>query len=95
MREIKSETIVEEVKRLCIEASYYLNEEVSDAFKKAKEKEESPIGRDILDQLLENAAISNEGEFPLCQDTGFAVVYPVESVAAINSAYLWPNKLVK
>ena len=75
MREIKSNIIVEEVKKLCIEASYHLNDEVITAFKEAKEKEESPTGKDILNQLLENAEIAKKGQFPLCQDTGFAVVF--------------------
>lgn len=75
MREIKSDTIVEEVKKLCIEANYQLNDEVRKAFEEAKEKEESPTGKDILNQLLENAEIAKQGEFPLCQDTGFAVIF--------------------
>ena len=75
MREIKSDVIVEEVKKLCIEASYHLNDEVITSFNEAKEKEESPTGKDILNQLLENAEIAKKGQFPLCQDTGFAVVF--------------------
>jgi fumarate hydratase subunit alpha len=75
MREINSDIIVKEVKKLFIEANYYLNEEMIEAFKEAKKKEESPTGKDILDQLLENAEIARGGQFPLCQDTGFAVVF--------------------
>ncbi len=75
MREIEAKTITEAVKKLCIDANYYLNDEVLEAFRKCKEKEESPVAIDILNQLEENARISSEGQFPLCQDTGFAVLF--------------------
>jgi len=75
MREIDAKTITEAVKKLCIDACYYLNDEILDAFRKCKEKEESPVAVDILSQLEENARISREGQFPLCQDTGFAVLF--------------------
>ena len=75
MREIPVEKITNEVKRLCIEANYFLGEDVFQAFRTFREKEESPLGRDILDQLIENARIAKDEELPICQDTGFAVVF--------------------
>ncbi len=75
MREIEAKTITGAVKKLCIDANYYLNDEVLEAFRSYKEKEESPVAVDILSQLEENARISQEGQFPLCQDTGFAVFF--------------------
>ena len=75
MREIEAKTITESVKKLCIDACYYLNDEILNAFRECKEKEESPVAVDILSQLEENARISREGQFPLCQDTGFAVLF--------------------
>jgi len=75
MREIQANQITETVARLAIEANHYLGEDVVAALKKARyEIEESPQGKDVLDQLLKNIEIAKEGTFPLCQDTGVAVV---------------------
>ncbi len=75
MREIQASTITETVARLAIEANHNLGEDVVAALKKARyEIEESPQGKDVLDQLLKNIEIAQEGTFPLCQDTGVAVI---------------------
>ncbi len=75
MREIKAKDITETVARLSKEANYYLGEDVISALKKAREQEESPAGRQILDQILENAKIAAKEQMPLCQDCGLAVVF--------------------
>jgi fumarate hydratase subunit alpha len=75
MREIKAKDITETVARLSKEANYYLGEDVVAALKKAREQEESPAGRQILDQILENAGIAAKEQMPLCQDCGLAVVF--------------------
>lgn len=75
MREIQASTITETVARLAIDANHNLGEDVVAALKKARyEIEESPQGKDVLDQLLKNIEIAKEGTFPLCQDTGVAVI---------------------
>lgn len=74
-REISAEDIIRTVRRLCIEANTVLGEDVIEAYAKGLEKEESPLGRDALRQLLENARIAHEESLPLCQDTGLAVVF--------------------
>jgi fumarate hydratase subunit alpha len=74
MREIQASQITETVARLAIEANHYLGDDVVAALKRARETEESPAGRDVLDQLLKNVEIARQGVFPLCQDTGVAVV---------------------
>jgi fumarate hydratase subunit alpha len=74
-REISAEDIIRTVRRLCIEANTVLGEDVIKAYAKGLEKEESPVGRDALRQLLENARIAQEEGLPLCQDTGLAVVF--------------------
>ena len=75
MREIQANQITDTVARLAVEANHYLGEDVVAALKKARfEIEESPQGKDVLDQLLKNVDIAKEGTFPLCQDTGVAVV---------------------
>jgi fumarate hydratase subunit alpha len=75
MREIKATKITEAVARLCQSANYELGEDVLAALKKAEREEESPLGKEALQQLLENARIAREESLPLCQDCGTAVVF--------------------
>lgn len=74
MREIPACQITDAVARLSIEACYYLGEDVLAALCRARATEPSPSGRSVLDMILRNAEIARQGEFPLCQDTGMAVV---------------------
>ena len=75
VREIQAEEVTKTIRRLCIEANTILGDDVIQAFEKAKEVEESPVGKDIIGQLLNNAKIAREEGLPLCQDTGLAVVF--------------------
>ena len=75
MREIHVDKIVKAVCDLSIRANTDLGEDVLAAFDRALETEDSPIGRDILKRLVENAQIAQEEHIPMCQDTGMAVVY--------------------
>jgi len=75
VREISIEQITQEVAHLCIEANYHLGEDVLAALRHAREKEVSPVGKAVLDQILQNAEIASQGELPLCQDTGLTVVF--------------------
>jgi fumarate hydratase subunit alpha len=75
MKEIKAKDITETVARLCQEANFYLGEDMLTLLKKAREQEESPAGRQILDEILENAQIAAKEQMPLCQDCGLAVVF--------------------
>ncbi len=75
MREISCQEITDTVARLCIEANYYLGEDVLEALRQARESEVSPVGREVLDQILKNADIASREKMPLCQDTGVTVVF--------------------
>src|SRR4030065_1721363 len=75
MREIDVKLITEKVRDLCMKANTDLGEDVLQAFDRAMEKEESPLGVEILKELKENARIAKEEKVPICQDTGFAVVF--------------------
>lgn len=75
MRDIDSSQIASTVARLFIEANYHLNDDALAAIKNAIQTEKSTLARDVLQKLLENAAISARGEVPLCQDCGSAVVF--------------------
>ncbi len=75
MREIGAAEITETVARLCQEANFELGEDVAVALAKARDAEESPLGREALEQLLENGRIAAADRVPLCQDCGTAVVF--------------------
>ena len=75
MREIEAGQISQAVKQLCMSAAYHLGDDVLGVIRDSLEKETSPTGRDVLNQLLENAEIASAGEFPLCQDCGLAVIF--------------------
>ncbi len=74
-REVDVKEITAQVKRLCMEANYDLGEDVLKAFNDYAAAEESPAGKEILGQLIENARIAAEERTPICQDTGLAVVF--------------------
>ncbi len=75
MKEIPVSQITETVARLCIEANVDLGSDVEEAFRKMRETEPSPTGKEVLGLLLKNAAIAREERMPICQDTGLAVVF--------------------
>ena len=75
MKEIKAEDVTSTVTRLCTEANFFLGDDVLAALRKAREGEESPVARQILDQILENSTIAAKDEMPLCQDCGLAIVF--------------------
>lgn len=75
MREISTELIIDTIAEMCIQSNCHLNEDVYTALEKAKQKESSPIGKEILCQLTENADIALQKHMPICQDTGMAIVF--------------------
>ena len=74
MREIESEEVTSAVARLFEQSCHYLPDDVVAALRRAREKEESPVCREVLDRILENTIIAGREQIPLCQDTGAAVV---------------------
>ncbi len=75
MRTVRFEDIVINLRNACIKANFELPDDVYQAIKAALDKEQSPIGREILSQLIENADIARTEHIPICQDTGTAVVW--------------------
>ncbi len=74
MKQISTKTITETVRKLAIEASYDLGDDVVKALEDAKKVEESPVGLGILEQITKNAEIAKTEKSPMCQDTGLAVL---------------------
>lgn len=75
IRTVKTEEITKTIKEMCIEANHYLSKDMDKAMKDAVEKEESPLGKQILNQLQENLQIAGADTIPICQDTGMAVIF--------------------
>ncbi len=75
MRELAVATITETVAAMCQDANIYLGKDVAEALKSSLETEESPTGKEVLKQLIDNLEIAANEQIPICQDTGFAVFF--------------------
>jgi len=75
VREIDVAEVTAAIAELCLEANYDLPQDVYAALELAKESEESPVGKAVLQQLLDNADIAEEDRVPICQDCGVAVLF--------------------
>ncbi|MBW2038955.1 MAG: fumarate hydratase [Deltaproteobacteria bacterium] len=75
MREVSVGEITRVVRGLFIDANINLGDDVLAALHQALEVEESPIGKEILNELIENARIAKDEGIAICQDTGLAVVF--------------------
>jgi len=75
LRELNISEIIPVVKNLCIEANYYVNEDLLERLKEAFNQEESPVGKEILSQIIENDILAGKLKLPMCQDTGVAVFF--------------------
>jgi len=75
MREVKSSQIKDKVKSLFLKANFYINPDLIQRLEKALEEENSPMGKHVLQMIIENNKIASREEVPICQDTGLAVVF--------------------
>jgi len=75
MRTIEYAQIAAAVREMCLEANTVLPQDVEGALRRAQEQEASPLGRSVLDTVLENAALARSKPMALCQDTGMVVVF--------------------
>ena len=75
MNKIKSIKIKDKVKELFLEANYHINQDLMELLQQAQKKEISPIGKYVLNMIIENNKIASREEVPICQDTGLAVVF--------------------
>lgn len=75
VRSIPVKEITEHIEEMCIEANYFLSEDMRQAIKRANGSEQSPLGKQILGQLEENLDIAAKERIPICQDTGMAVIF--------------------
>ncbi|GAA0734202.1 fumarate hydratase [Clostridium oceanicum] len=75
MREINVDEIIKEVKKLCIDANFYLSEDICREISKANKEEKWQTAKGVLDKIEENIKIASNERIPLCQDTGMACVF--------------------
>jgi len=75
MREIHFNEIAATVREMCIEANRVLPADTISALQQSLQRESSEVGKEVLAQLLQNAEAAGRHKLPLCQDTGYAVVF--------------------
>ena len=75
MRDVNVSEITKNIKEMCIEANHFLSEDMKKVFKNAVDSEESPLGKQVLNQLNENLSIAASDMIPIFQDTGMAVIF--------------------
>lgn len=75
MRTIDVSEITDAVRKLCIEANYFLPEDIKDRFDSALAEETFPMAKNFIRILKENAEVAAQENMPICQDTGMAIVF--------------------
>jgi len=75
LRQISTNEITNKVRALCISAACNLEPDVAQALRAAREKEQSPLGKEVLGQIIDNFEIADKEDLPICQDTGISVFF--------------------
>ena len=75
IRRIKAYEVTAAVKKLFMDCNYFIGNDIMNALESACENEQSPVGKSVLSQIIENDKIAAKEEIPLCQDTGMAVLF--------------------
>lgn len=75
MREISSAAITDQIEKAFLDCTCLIGQDVEDGIRAAVETERSPLGREVLNELLQNYAIARSENVPICQDTGMATVF--------------------
>lgn len=75
MRTVQVQTVTDTVREMCISVNHQLSSDMVCKLTEAVQIEESPLGKQILGQLVENMDIAKTEMIPICQDTGMAVIF--------------------
>lgn len=75
IRRIKSAEVTQAVKKLFMDCNYFIGDDIMCALEKAEKNEQSPVGKSVLRQLIDNNNIAKNEQIPICQDTGMAVLF--------------------
>jgi len=90
MRKIQAKEIKNAVRDLFLKANYFIGEDIMNALKNALEKEESEVGKMVLEMIIKNNEIAAKEEIAICQDTGMAVLFieKGQEVEIVDGNYL-------
>ena len=75
MREIKVKDIALKIEEMLLDACYNIPSNILNALKQAKETEKSPLGKEVIQRIIENDELANAKQLPICQDTGVVVCF--------------------
>lgn len=75
MREVSVNTIRDIVRDLCIEANYYISDDIKEELINSNNKEKFEIAKEVLSKIIENDDIAKKEDMPICQDTGMACIF--------------------
>jgi fumarate hydratase subunit alpha len=75
MRKFDVKKIADALREMAVDVNRHLSEGHIDALKQALARETSPLGKQILRRIIDNAAAARDLKLPVCQDTGTAVVF--------------------
>ncbi|RUA07394.1 MAG: fumarate hydratase [Fusobacteria bacterium] len=67
--------VTDAVEKMCMDANFYLGSDVLDSLREISKTEVSPVGKNILNQIVTNHELAKENQVPMCQDTGIVVVF--------------------
>ncbi len=75
MRNLDLTKVTDAVEKMCMEANFYLGSDVLNSLRKIAKTEVSPVGKNILDQIVTNHELAEQNQVPMCQDTGIVVAF--------------------
>ena len=75
MREVNVALVTDVVKRLSIEANYFLGDDIKESLKKSRKEETYELAGQVIDKIILNSEIACKEEMPMCQDTGMACIF--------------------
>lgn len=89
IREIEASLITATVKKLFMDCNYFIGDDILNALKCARDNEASPVGKNVLSDIINNDLIAAQEEIPICQDTGMAVLFVEygDKVCVVNGSF--------
>lgn len=75
MRKIEAIQISEKVRELALDANYDIGPSFIDLLREKIKSEKSNIGKNVLEQIVENDELARNEKAPMCQDTGVVVCF--------------------
>lgn len=75
MRTIKVSDISLKVESMLLDACENIPQNVLERLQEAKKEEQSPLGQEVIQRIIDNDLLAREKHLPICQDTGVAVIF--------------------